>query len=198
MRCPFCGSTEIQVLETRDAPDALRRRRQCGGCQQRFTTYERVQALALCVRKRDGRREPFDREKLMRGLIRAAAKRPIGVDALERVVDRVAEQLGLAGGELEADRIGERVLLELRILDPVAYVRFASVYRNFADPAEFAAELKRLDGGTRPTRSASAGARPAGSTRPDSVRSEVEDAVLPAKARRVAAKRPQIAVTGEE
>ncbi|HEX2016624.1 MAG TPA: transcriptional regulator NrdR [Solirubrobacteraceae bacterium] len=187
MLCPFCGSDQTQVLETRDAADALRRRRLCGGCERRFTTYERVEALALCVRKRDGEREAFDRDKLMRGLLRAAAKRPVGVDALEHVVDRVADELRVAGGELGSERIGERVLLELRGLDPVAYVRFASVYRNFADAAEFSAELERLESGGR---SAESG--------PDSVRPGAEDAVLPAKARRAVAKHPQIATTGEE
>jgi transcriptional repressor NrdR len=104
-----------------------------------------VEALALAVRKRDGRREPFDREKLLRGLVRAAAKRPLAVDQLEEVVERVAAELSASGGELPADRIGELVLRELLGLDAVAYVRFASVYRNFEDAAEFAAELRRLD-----------------------------------------------------
>lgn len=175
MRCPFCTCSETQVLETRDAADALRRRRQCSGCGQRFTTYERVESLALCVRKRDGRREPFDRDKLMRGLVRAAAKRPLSVGELEGVVDAVAGELRTGGGELEADRIGELVLDELRELDPVAGVRFASVYRDFADAAEFASELERL-----------------------SVRPKLEDAELPLKAPGVAAKRLEIAAKGEE
>jgi transcriptional repressor NrdR len=147
VRCPFCASSDTNVLETREAGDSLRRRRSCGDCGQRFTTYERVEALALAVRKRDGRRETFDREKLLRGLVRAAAKRPLTVDQLEQLVEVVAAELASAGGELPADRIGELVLRELRRLDAVAYVRFASVYRNFEDTAEFAAELKRLERG---------------------------------------------------
>ena len=175
MRCPFCTCSETQVLETRDAADALRRRRQCNGCGQRFTTYERVESLALCVRKRDGRREPFDRDKLMRGLVRAAYKRPLEVGELEGVVDAVAGELRSGGGELDSDHIGELVLTQLGRLDPVASVRFASVYRNFADAAEFASELERL-----------------------SVRSKLEDAQLPPKAPRVASKRLEIATKGEE
>lgn len=175
MRCPFCTSTDTQVLETRDAADALRRRRQCTGCGQRFTTYERVEALALCVHKRDGRREPFDRDKLMRGLVHAAVKRPLSLEDLEAVVDAVAGALRGGGGEMESDRIGELALGELRQLDPVAGVRFASVYRNFADATEFAAELERL-----------------------SVRSKMEDAELPPKAPQAAAKRLHIAAKGEE
>jgi transcriptional repressor NrdR len=111
-----------------------------------------VEALALAVRKRDGRLEPFDREKLLRGLVRAAAKRPLTVDQLEQVVEGVAGALSAAGGELPADRIGELVLRELQGLDAVAYVRFASVYRNFEDAAEFAAELRRLEDGESDSR----------------------------------------------
>ena len=173
--CPYCGSGQTHVLETREAGGSLRRRRSCAGCGQRFTTYERVEALALAVGKRDGRREPFDREKLLRGLVRAAAKRPLTVDQLEEVVERVAGELRAAGGELPADRIGELVLRELRGLDAVAYVRFASVYRNFDDVAEFAAELKRLEegasqAGERANESAEPGAR-----EPGSVRSAADD-----------------------
>jgi transcriptional repressor NrdR len=133
MRCPYCASTQTQVLETRDASEAVRRRRACGACERRFTTYERVESLGLAVRKRDGRREAFDADKLLRGLVRAAAKRPLGVDRLE--------------GELEADDLGELVLRRLHALDPVAAVRFASVYRRFEDPSQFAVELGRLEAG---------------------------------------------------
>lgn len=144
MRCPFCTSPDTQVLETRDAADALRRRRRCAACDRRFTTYERVEALALCVVKRDGRREPFDRDKLMRGLVRAAAKRPVAVGQLEAVADAVADRLRVSGGELGSADVGALVLGELRDLDPVAAVRFASVYRRFESAEEFAAELARL------------------------------------------------------
>lgn len=147
MRCPYCASTRTQVLETRDASEAVRRRRACGACERRFTTYERVESLGLAVRKRDGRREAFDADKLLRGLVRAAAKRPLGVDRLEGVVDAAAEELRAAGGELEADDLGELVLRRLHALDPVAAVRFASVYRRFEDPSQFAVELGRLEAG---------------------------------------------------
>jgi transcriptional repressor NrdR len=145
VRCPFCDSPETHVLETREAAVGLRRRRQCGGCAKRFTTYERAEPAALVVVKRDGRREPFDRDKLLRGLLRAAVKRPVEVAALEALADRVAAEMLAAGGELEAEALGELVLRGLRGLDPVAYVRFASVYRAFSDPEDFAAELRRLE-----------------------------------------------------
>jgi transcriptional repressor NrdR len=192
VRCPFCASADTHVLETREAADSLRRRRSCGECGQRFTTYERVEALALAVRKRDGRRETFDREKLLRGLVRAAAKRPLTVDQLEQLVEVVAAELAAAGGELPADRIGELVLRELRALDGVAYVRFASVYRNFEDAGEFAAELKRLEVGGR-RRSASAGRGKKGS-----VRSAADDLESTLITPRDTANSLQIAVEGEE
>jgi transcriptional repressor NrdR len=130
------------------------------------------------VCKLDGRREPFDREKLMRGLMRAAAKRPLAMDQLEQVVERVEAELGAAGGELPSERIGEIVLRELRGLDAVAYVRFASVYRRFEDAEQFAAELGRLEG--------------------DSVRLATDDAELPPESPRVAAKPTERAAKGEE
>ncbi|TMK39814.1 MAG: transcriptional repressor NrdR [Actinobacteria bacterium] len=160
MHCPFCESPDTHVLETREAAVGLRRRRECAGCGRRFTTYERAEPAALVVIKRDGRREPFERDKLLRGLLRAAVKRPVEVGALEAVADRVAGALLAAGGELGAESLGELVLRELRGLDPVAYVRFASVYRAFSDPEDFAAELARLE--ERSGRSGSGEGGPAG------------------------------------
>ncbi len=145
MRCPHCQGPDTQVLETRDADDAVRRRRICRSCEQRFTTYERAEELPVIVLKRDGREEEFDREKLLRGLIRAAAKRPVTVPDLEEVVDTIATEARNSGGTLKVERVGELALTLLRELDPVAYIRFASVYRNFSDVQEFEAELERLE-----------------------------------------------------
>lgn len=152
MRCPYCNGTDIQVLETRDADDALRRRRICRHCERRFTTYERVEELPLIVRKRDQSEQPFDREKLLRGLLRATTKRPTTIDQVEEIVDAIASEIRSSGGTIESEQLGELALASLRELDPVAYVRFASVYRNFADVQEFEAELTRLSKTPAPRR----------------------------------------------
>jgi transcriptional repressor NrdR len=147
MRCPFCHDGDSQVVDSRlsEAGDAVRRRRRCRICDRRFTTYERYDQGPLYIRKRNGGREPFDRSKLLAGLERAAIKRPIERDQLEAVVDRIVAEVRSRGGAPTADEVGELALRGLRGLDPVAYVRFASVYRKFGDVAEFEAELKRLD-----------------------------------------------------
>jgi len=145
--CPHCTANETRVLESRQASDgtAVRRRRACQDCGRRFTTFERYERGQLYVRKRDGSRDPFDREKLLGGLLRAAHKRPVEPAGVEAVVDRIASEVEAAGGELEAARIGELALRGLRDLDRVAYVRFASVYRDFGDVEEFERELARLE-----------------------------------------------------
>ena len=147
MRCPFCDDGESQVVDSRlsEAGDAVRRRRRCRSCDRRFTTYERYDQGPVYIRKRSGGREPFDRAKLLAGLERAAIKRPIEREQLEAVVDRIVAEVRSRGGEPSADEVGELALRGLRSLDPVAYVRFASVYRKFGDIAEFEAELERLD-----------------------------------------------------
>jgi len=147
MRCPFCGDGDSQVVDSRlsEAGDAVRRRRRCRVCDRRFTTYERYDQGPLYIRKRGGGREPFDRAKLLAGLERAAIKRPVERDQLEAVVDRIVAEVRARGGAPSADEVGELALRGLRELDPVAYVRFASVYRKFADVAEFEAELERLE-----------------------------------------------------
>jgi transcriptional repressor NrdR len=147
MRCPFCDDGESQVVDSRlsEAGDAVRRRRRCRSCDRRFTTYERYDQGPVYIRKRSGGREPFDRAKLLAGLERAAIKRPIEREQLEAVVDRIVAEVRSRGGEPSADEVGELALRGLRSLDPVAYVRFASVYRKFGDIAEFEAELKRLE-----------------------------------------------------
>lgn len=146
MRCPFCSFDATRVVDSRlaDPGDAVRRRRECAGCGSRFTTYERAEDVPLVVRKRDGRREQFDRQKLLGGLLRAATKRPVTVPELEAVADSIAAQVRRAGGETDAEGIGELALRGLISLDLVAAIRFASVYRNFEDLAQFEAELRRL------------------------------------------------------
>jgi transcriptional repressor NrdR len=147
MRCPFCGHSESQVVDSRlsDPGDAVRRRRECRSCERRFTTYERYDEGPLYIRKRDGGREPFERAKLLAGLERAAIKRPVAREQLEALVDRIVAELRARGGMPGAEQVGELALRGLRELDPVAYVRFASVYRKFEDLAEFERELERLE-----------------------------------------------------
>jgi transcriptional repressor NrdR len=147
MRCPYCGSDQNKVVDSRDAGDAIRRRRQCEACGERFTTYERVDALRMYVVKRDGRRERFDREKLLRGLERAAAagKRPIEPERLEEVADSIGDVVRSRGGEAPAELVGELALGGLARLDRVTALLFASVYRSIEDLAAFEAELRRLE-----------------------------------------------------
>lgn len=147
MRCPFCGNMEDRVVDSREGRegDVIRRRRECTRCDRRFTSYEKIESLPLFVVKRDERREPFDRDKLMRGLQIACRKRPVSQDALERLADSVEGAINDAGErEISSQRIGSMVMSQLRDLDPVAYVRFASVYRNFEDVDAFVKELHGL------------------------------------------------------
>lgn len=147
MNCPFCSGSETRVIDSRlsEPGDAVRRRRECAGCGNRFTTYERVEGISLTVVKRDGGREPFDRDKLLGGLLRAATKRPVQVPELEAVADEIAAEVRRGGGEAAAELIGEHALRALIGLDRVAAIRFASVYRRFDDLAQFEAELRRLE-----------------------------------------------------
>ena len=134
MRCPFCSSTQSRVVDTREVGDGIRRRRECQSCTQRYTTYEHVAKVTLLVVKRDGRREPFDRDKLLEGIWKACAKRPITSDAVEQMVAEIESTLyGLGQPEVPSRTVGEIVMERLKKLDAVAYVRFASVYRSFAD-----------------------------------------------------------------
>jgi len=147
MRCPFCHDLENRVVDSRlgKEGDAIRRRRHCEHCGRRFTTYERVEESLPMVVKKDGRREPFERAKIVNGLKRACEKRPVPVDTIEALVDKIERQLQ-EGGEREVTSraIGETVMRELHALDAVAYVRFASVYRSFRDVHEFMRELEDL------------------------------------------------------
>ncbi len=147
MRCPTCGQAESRVLDSRavDGGVTIRRRRECLACAKRFTTYERVEESELLVVKKDGRREPFDRGKILAGLRRACEKRPIPISALESLVDRIEGELRNQGErEVPTAEIGGRIMEALRKLDEVAYVRFASVYREFRDLDTFRKELEAL------------------------------------------------------
>jgi transcriptional repressor NrdR len=144
MKCPYCGK-KTRVIDSRSAGEGIRRRRECKACGQRFTTYERVAPLRLMVAKVDGRREEFDRDKLLSGVSKACAKRPISTEAIEELVSGIEGRLyGRGDGEVESRAIGEMVMERLRELDDVAYVRFASVYRRFADVESLAQEIEKL------------------------------------------------------
>lgn len=153
MRCPFCGRDDSKVLDSRPTDDGavIRRRRECAGCGERFTTYEKVEALPFLVVKKDGRREAWSPEKVLRGLLTACEKRPVEVGVLERLVSEVERELRTRfDREVPSREIGELVTDRLRAIDQVAYVRFASVYRQFQDVRRFKEELERLlaGGGT--------------------------------------------------
>ncbi|MFZ4550792.1 MAG: transcriptional regulator NrdR [Aquabacterium sp.] len=145
MRCPFCGHLETQVVETRDSDegDSIRRRRRCHGCDKRFTTYERAEIDMPAIVKRDGRRTDYDRAKLKGSLMIALRKRPVSAEALESALEAIEAKLRQCGEkEVNSTQLGEWVMRELRKLDKVAYVRFASVYRSFDDVSEFVAAIK--------------------------------------------------------
>jgi transcriptional repressor NrdR len=147
MKCPFCGHEETKVVDSRvsESQLAIRRRRECLQCEQRFTTYERVEEVPLMVTKKDGRREPFDRGKILRGLVVASVKRDVSARQLETLIDEVEAELHNSFRyEISAKQLGDLVLDKLKDLDKVAYVRFASVYKEFQDLDEFTRELKGL------------------------------------------------------
>ena len=147
MKCPFCGHPKDKVVDSRESGpgDAIRRRRECLECGRRFTSYERIDEIPYLVIKKDGRREAFDRQKLLAGLHRACEKRPVSAKALSEIVDEIEQMVQDAPDrEIEGAAIGERVMERLKELDKVAYVRFASVYRKFEDVEEFMAELRGL------------------------------------------------------
>ncbi len=149
MKCPFCNYSESKVVDSRESKDkeAIRRRRECLGCRKRFTTSERAEEALPWVIKKDGRREPFNRLKILTGLKRACEKRPISIDVIEKIVSRLELHFQERGErEIRSSEVGEKVMEELHRLDGVAYVRFASVYRQFKDIHEFMNELKDLLG----------------------------------------------------
>ena len=147
MKCPYCEHIDTEVIETRDSEDlaVTRRRRSCAKCEKRFTTYERVETVPLTVIKRDKRREPFDRDKLSRGIWRASGKNTLKAEDIRRIVDEVEREL-IGGNSTEASsqRIGELVAKRLKKLDKIAFIRFASVFRRFVDLEDFEGEVKKL------------------------------------------------------
>jgi transcriptional repressor NrdR len=147
MKCPFCESVEDKVLESREVDDGLtiRRRRECLSCRGRFTSYERIEERPLIVIKRDGRREQFNRGKIVKGLMHACEKRPVSIDTIEELVDAIEKEMHReAGREVLSSKIGAMVMEKLQEVDKVAYVRFASVYRKFEDVSEFLKEVKEV------------------------------------------------------
>lgn len=147
MKCPFCGHSENKVIDSRISKDgkAVRRRRECLGCGKRFTTYEYVEDILPMVVKKDGRREQFDRQKILGGIKKACEKRPISMEAIDRLVENVEQACQeVQTEEISSTLIGEKIMNELKMFDGVAYVRFASVYRQFRDVGEFMSELKDL------------------------------------------------------
>lgn len=147
MKCPFCENQDTKVIGSRPTEDghAIRRRRECDSCGKRFTTYEKVEQMILMVIKKDGSREAFDRNKIMNGIIRACEKRPVPIAEMEKIVDEIERGLNnMMEKEVESTFIGELIMERLRKLDEVAYVRFASVYRQFTDVNTFVAEIEKL------------------------------------------------------
>ena len=147
MRCPFCEHDDTKVIDSRPTEDghAIRRRRECDSCGKRFTTYEKIEQMILMVIKKDGRREAFDRNKIMNGIVKACEKRPVPMAEIEKVVDDIERGLNnMMEKEIESTFIGELIMENLRKLDEVAYVRFASVYRQFTDVNTFVAEIEKL------------------------------------------------------
>ena len=152
MRCPYCGCAESKVVDSRptDEGERIRRRRECFNCSKRFTTYEIVETTPLMVVKRDNSREPFSREKLTTGLLRACEKRPISLDQIDEIIDKVESKVyGSMEREISSKKVGELTMEFLKDLDEVAYVRFASVYRQFKDVSTFVAEVEKLLGDNR-------------------------------------------------
>jgi transcriptional repressor NrdR len=148
MKCPFCGYEENKVVDSRSSKEgrAVRRRRECLECEKRYTTYEYIENVPLIVSKKDNRREDFDRQKLLEGIKTACKKRPISIKKIESVVDKIVNRIENMGtNEVKSSQIGELVMEELHDLDEIAYVRFASVYRQFKDRNEFLEELKELE-----------------------------------------------------
>ena len=147
MKCPFCENSDTKVIDSRQTDDghAIRRRRECENCKKRFTTYEKVEEMILMVIKKDGSREAFDRNKIYTGIVKACEKRPVPADKIEEVVDDIERGLNnMMEKEVESSFIGELIMEKLRDLDEVAYVRFASVYRQFTDINTFVSEIEKL------------------------------------------------------
>jgi transcriptional repressor NrdR len=147
MRCPFCEGSDTRVIDSRDTENgqAIRRRRECSNCSQRFTTFERIEGVPLVVVKRDGTREPFDRAKVVSGIAKACKNRPVLDEQMRAVCDEIEEVARERGAEISSEDLGREVLSRLEALDEVAYVRFASVYREFSDVGEFSRVIRELE-----------------------------------------------------
>ena len=148
MKCPFCGDQESKVVDSRrsDEGDSIRRRRECIACQRRFTTYEIVESLPIIVVKRDGTHQSFDRNKILKAMVRAFDKRKVAMEDLEKVATEIEQSIqNTLEREISTDKIGEMVMARLKNMDQVAYIRFASVYRRFQDVGSFIQEIRRLD-----------------------------------------------------
>ena len=148
MKCPYCSSQNTSVIDSRPVEDnAIRRRRQCDDCKKRFTTYERVESLELVVRKKDGTLEPYDKNKIRQGIVYSCVKRPISKDSIEKLLSEIEEDImNIASRtEIESQKIGEIVLEKLKNLDKVAYIRFASVYRDFREVSNFKEEVANIN-----------------------------------------------------
>lgn len=149
MKCPFCLNAETKVLDKRDFDNSTKRRRECLKCRKRFTTFERVEDIEIMILKKDGRREPFSREKLKSGLMKACEKRPVSMEKIENAVNEIETAIRRGDKEVSSRVIGELVMKKLKQLDKVAYIRFASVYRDFEDVKDFEKELRSIKGGRK-------------------------------------------------
>lgn len=145
MLCPYCKSNDTKVIDSRESDDVTRRRRECLKCKKRYTTYERVESLDIIVIKKNKQRQPYDREKIKKGLLRAFEKRPVPIEKIEKIIEEIEAKLrSLKSKEVESKLIGEEVMKHIKKIDKVAYVRFASVYRDFKDVQDFEREVKEL------------------------------------------------------
>ena len=145
MLCPYCKSNDTKVIDSRESEDVTRRRRECLKCKKRYTTYERVESLDLIVIKKNNQREPYDREKIKKGLMKSFEKRPVSIEKIEKIIDDIEAKLrSLKSKEIQSKIMGEEVMKQIKKLDKVAYVRFASVYKDFKDVEEFEKEVKDL------------------------------------------------------
>ncbi len=148
MQCPFCQSDKLKVVDSRETAETIRRRRECDDCKKRFTTYERFEGKPLIIIKKDGRREPFNRNKILKGVMTACGKRPISQDRIEKTVDEIeAELKNMDTTEIKSKIVGDLVMEKLKELDNIAYIRFASVYKKFKDIESLEKELKELKKG---------------------------------------------------
>ena len=146
MKCPFCNYSESKVIDSRESDDLTRRRRECLSCEKRFTTYERVETVQMYIIKKDGSRELFDKVKLRKGLVKSCEKRPVSIDEIENVINRIESKMRLLDStEISSKQVGEEVMNQLKALDKIAYIRFASVYREFADIEDFRKEIQILN-----------------------------------------------------